>query len=335
MLYITTRNRRDAYTAQHTLRENRGPDGGMYLPFRGPAYSEQDWQKLACAPFGQRVAEVLNRLFGTRLTCWDVDVCIGRNPVPIVPLGHRTLVAELWRNPGESCEHMARELAEQLLGQSGNRTGWVSIALRVAMLFGIYGQLDAQEPTDISLISGDFSAPISALYAKNWGLPVGNIICCCNENSGLWELLHHGQLRTDAACVHTDIPEADVVVPEQLERLVFAAGGEAEVARYLEVCRRGGVYGPSSPVLTQMGRDFRVSVVSSARIGQTISSVYRTHNYILSPGAALAYAGLMDARAKPGLHKTALILAEKSPALDAEITAKALRISEGALLEIL
>ena len=97
MLYITTRNRRDAYTAQHTLRENRGPDGGMYLPFRGPAYSEQDWQKLACAPFGQRVAEVLNRLFGTRLTCWDVDVCIGRNPVPIVPLGHRTLVAELWR----------------------------------------------------------------------------------------------------------------------------------------------------------------------------------------------------------------------------------------------
>ena len=309
MLYITTRNRRDAYTAQRALRESRGPDGGMYLPFHAPSYSAEEWRALAAAPFGQRVAEVLNRLFGTRLTCWDVDVCIGRNP-------------------GLSWGHMARELAEQLLDVSNYKTGWLAIALRVALLFGIFGQLNTDEPTDISVISGDFAAPISAYYAKRWGLPVGKIVCCCNENSGLWELLCHGQLRTDATNVHTDIPEADVALPEQLERLVFEAGGEAEVARYLASCRRGGTYAPTDPVLANLGRDFRVSVVSSSRIGQTISSVYRTHNYVLSPGAALSYAGLMDARAKPGLHKTALILAEKSPALDAKFTAASLKITE-------
>ena len=328
MLYITTRSRRDAYTAQRALRENRGPDGGMYLPFRAPSYTPEAWKELAAAPFGQRVAEILNRLFGARLTCWDVDVCIGRSPVPIVPLGHRTLVAELWRNPGKSYDHMARELAEQLLGQPDCRTGWLAIALRIALLFGIYGQLNTDEPTDISVISGDFAAPISAFYAKRWGLPIGTIICCCNENSGLWELLCHGQLRTDATCAHTAIPEADVALPEHLERLVFEAGGEAEVARYLEVCRRGGTYAPADPVLANLGRDFRVSVVSSSRIGQTISSVYRTHNYVLSPAAALAYAGLMDARSKPGLKKTALILAEKSPALDGGLTAASLKVSE-------
>ena len=335
MLYITTRNRRDAFTAQRAMRESRGPDGGLYLPFRAPSYSAQEWKELAAAPFGQRVAEILNRLFGCRLSCWDVDVCIGRILVPVVPLGHRTLVAELWRNPGLSYDHMARELAEQLLNTPDYQSGWLSIALRVAVLFGIYGQLDTDEPTDISVISGDFTAPISAYYAKRWGLPIGTIVCCCNENSGLWELLCHGQLRTDVTSIPTVIPEADAAVPEQLERLIFEAGGEAEVARYLDVCRRGGTYVPGDPVLANMGRDFRVSVVSSSRVGQTISSVYRTHNYILSPGAALAYAGLMDARSKPGLHKAALILAEKSPALDAEVTAKALRISEGELLEIL
>ena len=335
MLYLTTRSSRDAYTAQRALRESRGPDGGMYLPFRGPSFAPEDWKKLAAMPFGQRVAEILNRLFQTRLTCWDVDVCIGRNPVEIKPLGHRTLVAELWHNPGQSYGYLAQELAEQLLGQPDYNSGWLPIALRIAMLFGIYGQLGSDEPTDISVISGDFTAPISAYYARAWGLPIGNIVCCCNENSGLWELLRHGQLRTDTVSVRTILPEADVAVPENLERLVYEAGGTDEVERYLEVCRRGGAYAPSDPVLAKMNRGLSVSVVSSSRIGQTISSVYRTHRYVLSPGSALSYAGLMDYRAKAGQARNALILAEKSPALDAAFTAAALRISESELKDLL
>ena len=182
MLYITTRNRRDAFTAQRALREGRGPDGGMYLPFRAPSYCPEDWRELAQKPFGQRVAEILNRLFGVKLSCWDVDVCIGRSPVQLAPLGHRTLVAELWHNPGRSYDHMARELAEQLLNEPNYRQGWLAIALRIAVLFGIYGRLPSDEPADISLICGDFTAPVSAWYARAWGLPIGNIVCCCNEN---------------------------------------------------------------------------------------------------------------------------------------------------------
>lgn len=337
MLYLTTRSSRDAYTAQRALRESRGPDGGMYLPFRGPSFAPEDWKRLSAMPFGQRVAEILNRLFQMRLTCWDVDVCIGRNPVNIESLGHRTLVAELWHNPGQSYDYLARELAEQLLNESSCQSGWLSIALRIAMLFGIYGQLpgDSLEPVDISVISGDFAAPISAYYARAWGLPIGNIVCCCNENSGLWELLRHGQLRTDTASVPTILPEADVAVPENLERLVYEAGGTDEVERYLEVCRRGGTYAPSEMVLAKMNRGLSVSVVSSSRISQTISSVYRTHRYVLSPGSALSYAGLMDYRAKAGQARNALILAEKSPALDAERTAAALNISRQELNELL
>ena len=334
MLYLTTRSSRDAYTAQRALRESRGPDGGMYLPFRGPSFAPEDWKELAAMPFGQRVAEILNRLFQMRLTCWDVDVCIGRNPVNIESLGHRTLVAELWHNPGQSYDYLARELAEQLLNESSCQSGWLSIALRIAMLFGIYGQLpgDSSEPVDISVISGDFAAPISAYYARAWGLPIGNIVC---ENSGLWELLRHGQLRTDTASVPTILPEADVAVPENLERLVYEAGGTDEVERYLASCRRGGTYAPSETVLAKMNRGLSVSVVSSSRISQTISSVYRTHRYVLSPGSALSYAGLMDYRAKAGQARNALILVEKSPALDAERTAAALNISRQELNELL
>lgn len=335
MLYLTTRNDRDAYTAQRALRESRGPDGGMYLPFRAPWFSGEDIEHMTAMPFGQRVAEILNRLFHTKLTCWDVDVCIGREPVELVPLGYRTLVAELWRNPGRSYDYLARELADQLLNVTDFDTGWLKIALRVALLFGVCGQLEDREPVDISVISGDFTAPISAYYARSWGLPIGNIICCCNENSGLWELLCHGQLRTDAAGIRTVLPEADVALPENLERLIYAASGTAEVNRYLEICRRGGSYAPSDGVLADLRRGFGVSVVSSQRLSQTISSVYRTHHYVLSPGSALCYAGLMDYRAKAGQARNALILAEKSPALDAGFTAAALKRSEQELNELL
>lgn len=336
MLYITTRNRRDAYTAQRALRESRGPDGGMYLPFRAPSFSPEELTELASLPFGQRVVEVLNRLFQTRLTYWDVDVCIGRSPVQILPLGHRTQVAELWRNHGQSYDYLARELADQLLNESNYGSGWLSIALRIAMLFGIYGQLESGlDPVDIAVISGDFTVPISAYYARQWGLPIGNIVCCCNENSGLWDLLRHGQLRTDATNVRTIVPEADAALPENLERLIYEAGGTAETERYLEVCRRGGTYSPSDMVLAKMNRGLSVSVVSSTRISQTISSVYRTHHYVLSPGSALAYAGLMDYRAKTGQTRNALILADKSPGLDIGFTANALGITEETLRELL
>ena len=46
MLYVTTRNNRDAYTAQRVLRENRGPDGGLYVPFREPVFSREEIDEL-------------------------------------------------------------------------------------------------------------------------------------------------------------------------------------------------------------------------------------------------------------------------------------------------
>lgn len=333
MLYITTRNTRDAFTAQRALRENRGPDGGLYLPFRSPEFSSEDLIKLWEMSFGQRIAEVLNRLFQTKLTPWDVDFCIGRNPVQLTPLGHRIQVAELWHNPGWSYSHMALELAEQLLTGKSRASGWLTIALRVAVLFGIYGELQKLgiDRADISVISGDFSAPISAYYARRWGLPIGNIVCCCNENSELWNLLCHGQLRMDATSIPTVIPEADVALPEHLERLVFEAGGVSEVERYLVASRSGATYVPDDAVLTKMSGGLSVSVVSSQRVAQTIPSVFRTHNYVLGPGTALAYAGLLDYRAKTGQTGNAVILADKSPTLDADFTAASLGIASETL----
>lgn len=336
MLYVTTRSNRDAYTAQRALCENRGPDGGLYLPFRSPRFSQADIEALAGKSFNKCVAELLNLMFNTKLTQWDVDFCVGRYPVRLVNMPQKVIIAESWHNPDWEFDRMVRSLVTSIRADGDADAAisdWAEIGVRIAVLFGVFGELmragiaGKDKTVDISVVAGDFSAPMSAWYAREWGLPIGNIVCCCNENGNLWDLIHHGQLRTDVLSIKTATPEADITLPVGLERLVYASGGSLEVQRYLEVTRRGGMYCPNDGVLAKLRKGIHVSVVSDRRMESTIPSVYGNSSYVLSPYGALAYAGLLDYRAKTGESRHAIVLVEKSPLCDGETVAKAMGIS--------
>lgn len=319
------------------MRENRCPDGGFYVPFRAPQFSDDDIDALTKEPFNQRLANVLNILFNTKLTCGDIDFCIGKNPVRLVPLRHRIIIAELWHNTGWSLDRMISTLAAQICGEPNVPSDWVKIGVRTAVLFGIFGELKREGivSADISAVAGDFSGPISAWYARQWGLPVGNIICCCNENNALWDLICHGQMRTDTVSASTAIPDADVALPADLERLIYACAGIPETMRYLDACRRGRMYCPNDTALSKMRRGMYVSVVSSQRIETTIPSVYRTHAYVMSAPSALAYSGLLDYRTRAGETGYAVVIAEKSPVCDAETVGRALGVPAEKVGELL
>ncbi len=337
MLYVTTRNNIDAFTAQRALRENRGADGGRYLPFRMPRFSEEEIRGLKENTFGQTVAEMLNRLFGTKLSSWDVDFSIGRTPVRLLPLHHRIQSAEIWHNPDWSYERLVNNLLQQLCPEECIPGSWAKIAIRIAVLFGIFGELmrSGIESADVSVVSGDFSAPISAWYARQWGLPIGNIVCCCNENNAIWDLICHGQMRTDGISKETVIPEADVIVPEELERLIFECGGFEEVEDFLSACQKGRSYCPGDGTLSKMRKGLFVSVVSSKRIDVTIPGMYNTNRYLMAPHTALAYAGLLDYRAKTGRTGHAVVLSEKSPNHACSAIARSLGIPEDGVMAIL
>lgn len=324
MLYVTTRNNRDAYTVHRVLSEGRGADGGLYLPFRMPAFSDAELDALLEKPFNRCVAEILNLLFQTELTGWDVDFAVGRYPVRLENLRHRILMGECWHNPDGDFTRVRRNLAACLQAKTDVPGNWCDIAVGIAVLFGVFGMLrrDGIDKADIAVVSGDFSVPISAWYARQWGLPVGNIVCCCNENKNLWDMICHGQMRTDTISISTDIPEADVILPENLERLIFACGGTEEVERYLTACRQGSTYSVSDSLLNKLRNGLFVSVVSSQRIQTAIPSVYRTHGYLLSPASALVYSGLLDYRAKTGNTGHGIVLAEKSPICEETLVAR-------------
>lgn len=337
MQFTATRDDRQHYTLRQALTSNRASDGSFYVPVTLPVLSPEEISLLKEKSFGQCTAQILNLLFETEISGWDVDFCIGRNPVRLSTVGHRMLVGECWHNPEETYDYLVRKLSTLLGVADNDSSSWLKIVCRIAVLFGIYGQLSRNgvDCYDIAVLCSDFSMPISVWYARKMGLPVENIICCCNENHPLWDLICHGQLRTNTLSIPTSIPESDIIIPDELERLVFECGGSGEVLRYVEVCNQGGLYIPDSSLLQKLQKGLSVSVVSSQRVKDTIRDVWRAHGHLLSPACALSYAGAMDYRVKNGAIKAILILSEHNALQDAKEIAEALQTSENTLKKYL
>lgn len=329
MLYITTRNKYDTYTAHRTVQSDRGPDGGFYLPFRMPKLDTAQLLELKEQTFCQRLARFLNLFFGCRLTPWDVELCCGKTPAKLQPISHRILVAEVWQDLDLDFAQVENRLTARIEGlKDGERkpTSWVAIAIRIAMLFAIYGELltaDITRPdsvVDIALAAGDFSSPMAVWYAREMGLPVGNIICS-HEDAAIWNLLHQGEVRTDCG------------MPENLERLISGTLGVEENLRYCEICEKGRIYTAKPGTLELLRKGLYAAVVSSDRQTGLIPSVYRMAGYIMGPQTALGYGGLQDYRATTGENRLALLIAEKSAVHDCAEVAAGLEMTEQQLRE--
>lgn len=326
MLYVTTREKYDAYTAPRTLASDRGPGGGMYLPFRMPRFTAEEISELKNQSFGQCTAQMLNLFFSTHLTGWDVEFCVGRHPVKLAAMSQKVLVAEFWRNLDGSYEKLERNLAARICSCAPDEvkvTSWLRIAVRIAVLFGLFGELmrkgitDEFHPIDIAAAEEDFSLPMAVWYAREMGLPVNHLICSCREDSAAWELMHQEEYR---------LQPADTATAE-LERLIYGTLGIDEALRYGAAADKGGVYTLRPGTVERLKKGIFTTVVSDGRQAAVIPSVYRTNAYILAPDAAFGYAGLLDYRAKTGESRFALLLADRSPAENERITASALKMT--------
>ncbi len=333
MLYVTTREKNDPQTTPKALTTDRGTDGGLYVPFHTTKFGADDVQAILEKPFSSCVAEMLNFFFSCKMTALDVEFAIGRNPYKLVPMNHRIVVAEVWRNLDSSYDRLERELAATICASQGVKmklTSWLRIGIRIAVLFGIFAQLNRLGMgtlVDVSVPTGDFSAAMAVWYGRDMGLPIANIVCSCNENSGVWELLHLGELHTDGEPTATTTPLADATVPAELERLISATMGREEAVRFSDTCASGRIYRPHMEALPALKEGMFAAVVSRSRLDALIPSVYRTNSYILGPYIALAYGGLMDYRAKTGETRPALIIAERSPICDGAVVTDSMRMT--------
>jgi threonine synthase len=328
MLYVTTRNEHNAYTAHRAIHTPKGTDGGEFVPFRMPEFTSEEIAALQEKSFGQCVADMLNRFFSCGITGWDVEFVAGRHAAKLKALPHRVMVAELWHNVDGSYDHLEAALARRIIDSGDAPNSWVRIVIRLSVLAGLYGMMLREgyitnnQVFDVAVPTGDFTMAMSVWYLRRMGFPVANIICCCNDNSAVWDLMRHGEMKTVSMVKHTVTPLVDSNIPAQLERLISAALGTKEACRYHEVCNDGKVYAPPVGTLETLRKGIQASVVSDQRICSDIPNVYRTGAYLMGPYTALAYGGLMDYRSVSGLSRPALLLADRSVLCDAAFVCK-------------
>ena len=341
MLYATTRSKVATYTAQRALKEDRAPDGGYYVPTRYPVFDRDALAALLREPAAAIVAEILNRFFKTNIGKLDVEFALGKRFYGVTDISHRIFIGELWRNLDWSFEALCRRLTRCVSTQVGvgEPGAWMRISCRIALLFAIAGELyqrGALEPFeefDVAVPAGDFEGPFAAVAARDMGLPIGEIIICCNENGGLWDLVNRGQLKLNARVRPTMTPDCDAVVPVGLELLIHHRMEWDDVQEFLDLQSRGGTWYLSAEEHRHFRAGLSVSVVGDSRVKLAMPNLYRTNGYILCPYSALVYTGLMDYRSRPGKRRAALMLSDRDPRASRETVIRALAISDAELDE--
>lgn len=337
MLYVTTRSKNDVFTAPITLRQDRAGDGGLFVPFRLPVIDKEQLLGLRERSFGQNVADILELFFTTKLTGWEVEMAIGRYVFQVKNMNFRVLAVELWHNIDHDMDRCVRALAKRLHPDGdviGAPSDWTQVAVRIALLFGVFGELmrsgqvSLDKKVNLAYSAGSFAGPMAAWYGREMGLPIDTIICGCNENGAVWDLLHRGELDAGASVTKTSTPEADQAVPRDLERLVCGACGQEEAVNFGWSCTEGTIYAPSPEIHQALRKGLFAAVVSQVRVQTIIPSVYHTNRYILDLYGALAYGALMDYRSRTGKSTMTLLMSEKSPRCQAQAICAIMGISE-------
>lgn len=310
MLYVSTRNKLDSFTAHRALHEERAPDNGMFVPFHLTAFSQDDLEKLKEHTFSETVARILNLFFSKQLSGWDIEFSIGRYPLRIEYLNQRIVVAELWHNTKHDYAHLVESIYQRLIAeenQTPNPPQWVKIAVEVAILFGLYGELQKKgiDSCDIAVSSENFLYPVSAWYARKMGLPIQCIICSCNESGVVWDFLQRGELTSDSAHVGC------------LEHLIYGTLGLNCVQTCLKADESEVSVQLTEEELQLLNEGFFAAVVGKNRTDAVMNSLYRTNAYIADPVTAVSYGALQDFRARTGENRVTLLLSRHSPALHA------------------
>lgn len=335
MLYVTTRGKVDVYTPARTLNLEKGTDGGLFVTFRMPVLEPREIEAMLEDKPSQVIANVINLFLSSNLTDWDVELAFGRQFVQFHNLGHKLKCAELWRNAEGRLSAGIDMIGNRVYPDGdmiGRPTNWVQVAVRIALIFGLFvqlrheGELDKGDAFHIAFASGDFVAPMAAWYAREMGLPVGSIIIGCNENSAPWDLLHRGEVDTGAKLVYTDTPDSDYVIPPDMERLISGTCGMEEAMNFCWSIAEKQIYAPGDEIVAAIREGMYASVISGVRVTTMLPGLYRSQNYILDPNGCLAYGAVSDFRARAGGSGLTVIFSESSPLTACETVCNAMRI---------
>ncbi len=304
MLYVSTRNASDTFTAHRALQQDHSPDGGFYVPFHMPAFSSKDLNTLKAQATAETVSQMLNLFFGLHLSRSEVESAVGDLAFRLQKTNQNFLMAEIWHTLDGSFDYVVKRLYNLMTGRSEMPAGWPFIAIEISVMFGLYSAISKEMKSfDIALPVADFASLNAVLYAKRMGLPVNRVICACDENDIVWDMTNNGAFSTNFSLDNITY----------LELLIYQFAGVQGVKQYLDAFNSREIYRIEEEILLYLKDNLYSTVVSAERAESIISGMYRSNQYNIDLGTAYAYGSLQDYRASTGANNQTVIFAKICP----------------------
>ena len=179
---------------------------------------------------------------------------------------------------------------------SANSINIGRLAPQVVYYFKAYGDLvrmgriEAGDPVDYVVPTGNFGDILAGYFAKRMGLPVRKLVCASNRNDVLTEFLQTGVYDRRRTFYRTCSPSMDILVSSNLERLLYLLCEDAaEVAGYMKQLREEGVYRVSDAMVEKLHLEFWSGCCDDEKTLKTIGRVYAETGYLMDTHTAVAW----------------------------------------------
>lgn len=223
----------------------------------------------------------------------DFDVC-------------QRLVKALFGNP----EWQAELGSDGVFLSSANSINWGRILAQMVYFFhgyltlvcrqriGMGGRLSVAVPT------GNFGNILSAFYAKQIGLPLGQLICATNANDVLAGFIQTGRYDIrQRRLKKTFSPSMDILMASNIERLLFALTEDTTAtAKLMLSLQTNGFFELNKKVKASLQAHFCGESATDAETLAQIQATWEQTGQLLDPHTACAVHALKTSRAKATLN---------------------------------
>lgn len=196
------------------------------------------------------------------------------------------------------------DFAAQLLNEhklrlsSANSINWGRLLPQVVYYVSAYAQmvasgtLQAGEPLDVCVPTGNFGNILAAYYAAEMGTPIEQLYCASNTNKVLTDFINTGVYDiSDRSFVTTPSPSMDILVSSNLERQLFELNGRnaEQIREWMSQLNKDKRFKVDRETFAALRGRFSADWVDVDEGLSTISEVYEEHHYLMDPHTAVGY----------------------------------------------
>lgn len=177
------------------------------------------------------------------------------------------------------------------------------------------GKLKKGEKFNVAVPTGNFGDILAAYYAKQMGTPIDKLICASNRNKVLTDFLATGIYDRNREFYTTSSPSMDILISSNLERMIYhASGNNAQLtADLMKELNEKGRYQLPKDVLDALQSEFFGGFCDEEATQETISKLFKEHNYLADTHTAVAAYVLEQYRKKTGDQTLTVIASTASP----------------------